>query len=336
MDPRVRSFLSDLLATPSPTGFELEGQREWAKFVQPFVDHIDSDTYGNTWGMIAGEGEHRLMLEAHADEIGMMVNHISDAGFLHVTRIGGMDRALIRGRRVRVLGSKGGVVGLVGHTAIHLRDAKDDKVPEWHEIYIDIGASSRQEVEEMGVRVGHPAVVDEPVLWLGDNRIVARALDNRIGGFVIARVLQELASGPKSDASVFGVNAVQEEIGGNGARMITYRLRPTVAVVIDVTHATDSPGISHEKHGKVVLGGGPTVSHGTANHPLVVERLMEVAAGEEIPLQHEASSRFTGTDADDVFVSRTGVPVALLSVPMRYMHSTVEMVDLADVDHCIR
>ena len=160
-------------------------------------------------------------------------------------------------------------------------------------------------------------------------------MDNRIGGFIIARVMERLAAAAPMASTVYAVNAVQEEIGGNGARMVTYRLRPNVAVVLDVTHATDSPGLSKTKHGAVTLGGGPTVTHGTANHPLVVQRLMEVAEAASIPLQHEASSRSTGTDTDDIFASRMGIPSALVSLPMRYMHSTVEMVDLRDVQHCI-
>lgn len=339
MTEDAKTFLCELMNTPSPSGFEVEGQRKWAAYVRPHADEVASDTYGNAWATLHGSGGEeapRIMLEAHADEIGFMVNYISDEGFLSITRIGGSDRAIARGRRVRILGSKGEVRGVIGNTAIHLRDTKDEKMPEWHELFVDVGARSREEVAALGIRVGHPGVLDASVEELLPGRLVGRALDNRIGGFIIARVLAELAQGERPAGTVIVANAVQEEIGGHGARMIAYRLRPTVAVVLDVTHATDSPGVSKEKHGHVRLGGGPTVTHGTANHPRVVERLIEVAANEDIPIQHEASSRFTGTDADDIFASRSGVASALVSLPMRYMHSTVEMVDLEDVDRCIR
>jgi putative aminopeptidase FrvX len=331
------TLLHELLAVPSPTGFEEQGQRTWARYVSRFADGIENDAYGNAWATLRGAtgAEHRVMIAAHADEIGFMISHITDEGFLYFTRIGGSDPAIARGRRVAIMGAKGVVNGVIGITAIHLRDTKDEKVPEWHEMFIDVGATSREEVEKLGLRVGHPAIFDEQELQINDRRLVARAIDNRVGGYIVARVMERLASETSRNATFLGVNAVQEEIGGNGARMVTYRLEPSVAIVIDVTHATDSPGISKEKHGKVELGGGPTVSHGTANHPLVVRRLIDVAEDLRIPLQHEATSRFTGTDTDDVFVSKRGVPSALVSIPLRYMHSPAEMVDLKDVEHAI-
>lgn len=339
MTPEAKDFLFDLLNTPSPSGFEVPGQRKWAAHVRPLADAVENDTYGTAWATLhgrAGDAAPRLMLEAHADEIGFMVNYISDDGFLYINRIGGSDRAVARGRRVRILGSRGEVKGVIGNTAIHLRDTKDEKIPEWHELFVDIGAADRDEVAARGIRVGHPGVLDEGVEELTPGRLIGRALDNRIGGFIIAQVLARLAEADeRPEATVYAVNAVQEEIGGHGARMVAYRLRPTLAVVLDVTHATDSPGISKEKHGRVRLGGGPAVTHGTANHPKVVERLLAVAEAEDLPIQHEASSRFTGTDTDDIFASRSGIPSALVSLPMRYMHSTIEMVDLEDVARCI-
>ncbi|MEZ4701974.1 MAG: M42 family metallopeptidase [Rhodothermales bacterium] len=334
-----KAFLFQLLDTPSPSGFESAGQRVWAEYVRRHADRVESDHYGTAWATLDGTGKDdapRLMLEAHADEIGFMVNHISDEGFLYIVRIGGSDRAITRGRIVRILGSQGEVEGVVGNTAIHLRDRNDDKVPDWHDIFIDIGAGSKAEVAARGIRVGHPAVFAESARQLGANRIVGRALDNRIGGYIIARVMARLAAGPRPAATVHAVNAVQEEIGGHGARMVSYRLNPTVAVVLDVCHATDSPGISEPKHGKVKMGGGPGLTHGSATHPLVVQRLIEVAEQEGIPLQHEASSYFSGTDTDQIFNSRAGIPSALVSLPMRYMHSTVEMVDTADIDAVVK
>jgi endoglucanase len=330
-----RAFLFDLLDTPSPTGFETPGQKKWAAYVQPFADRVESDPYGNVWATLDGDGP-AVMLEAHADEIGFMVKYVTDGGFIHVDRIGGSDWAIARGKRVRILGAKGDVLGVVGNTAIHLRDRKDgEKAPKLEELFLDIGASSKDEVAERGVRVGHPAVYSESVESLTEGRLVGRALDNRLGGYVVAQALKNLATEERR-STVVGLNAVQEEIGGNGARMAAYRLDPDVALVLDVTHATDSPGISKEKHGEVKLGGGPSITHGTVNHPKVVERLVEVAEQEDIPLQHEASSRFSGTDTDVIFRTKTGIPSALVSIPMRYMHSTIETVDLGDVEHAVR
>ena len=339
MDPQAHTFLFDLLNTPSPTGFELAGQRKWAAYCATFADQVDNDAYGTAWATVAGNSAQpkRVMLEAHADEIGYIVKFITKEGFLRIDRIGGSDTATARGRRLEILGDKGSVRGIIGNTAIHLRkDARDEKAPLIHELYVDIGASSASEVAEAGIRVGHPAVYSDLAEAFGKNRIVSRALDNRIGGFIIAQVLANLAKKRGQLVSTaIAVNAVQEEIGGNGAKMVAHRLMPDVCVVLDVTHATDTPGIEFEKHGEVKLGGGPSISHGTCNHPLVVRRLMEVAEKNEIPLQHESSSRYSGTDTDVIFTVREGIPSALISLPLRYMHSVVETADLADVEKVI-
>ena len=225
---------------------------------------------------------------------------------------------------------------MIGNTAIHLRDKEQDKLPEVHELFVDIGANSKAEVERRGIRVGHPAVYTDTPEELVPGRIVGRAIDNRIGGFVLSQVLASLSEQQERPiATTFAVNSVHEEIGGFGARMIAYRLEPSVAIILDVTHATDSPGIDRNKHGAVKLGAGPTVSHGTANHPLVVEKIITLAKELEIPLQHEATSRTTGTDADDIYPTKRGIPSALVSIPMRYMHSTVEMIDFVDVERCV-
>ncbi len=333
----TRAFLFTLLQTPSPTGFEAPGQRVWARYLQPLADRVEADAYGNAWATLGGaDGAPSVMLEAHADEIGFMVKYVTDDGFLHVDRIGGSDHAIARGRRLVILGSEGPVLGVVGNTAIHLRDRSgEEKAPRLEELFVDVGAASREEVTARGIRVGHPAVYADAVEALTERRLIGRALDNRLGGFVLAQVMKNLAAEERPAATVHAVNAVQEEIGGNGARMVAYRLHPDVALVLDVTHATDSPGIEKAKHGDVRLGGGPSVTHGTVNHPKVVERLIEVAEAEGIPLQHEASSRFSGTDTDVIFTTKAGIPSALVSIPMRYMHSTVETVDLGDVEHAV-
>jgi len=343
MTDDARDFLFELLETPSPTGFELDGQRVWAGYLEAAADRIETNTYGSTFAVLEGSGDSsengdapRLMLDAHADEIGLMVSHITDEGFLHVRPIGGSDRKISQARRVRVLTEKSGAIpGVTGHTAIHLRDRKDDDVPEWNEIYIDIGAEDGDEARERGVRVGLPVVSAEGPEQITEHRLAGRALDNRLGGFVIAETLRRLSEGERPEATVVAANSVQEEIGGYGAEMAAFALAPDVAVAFDVTHATDTPGLDPAKHGNVKMDEGPSVTHGTSTHPRVVERLIDVAEGEEIPLQHEASSRRTGTDTDAIFRQRGGVPSALMSVPLRYMHSMSELVNLRDLERCI-
>ncbi len=338
MNDDAKRFLFELLNTPSPTGFEKAGQKVWMDYARQRADQVDTDSYGNAWATSHGTNPSlRIMLEAHADEIGFMVQNISDDGYLYLTRIGGSDRAIARGKRLRIFGDKGPVLGIVGNTAIHLREKQDDKIPEMHQLFVDIGANARAEVEERGIRPGHPAVYTDQAEELTPNRVVGRAIDNRIGGFILSQVLASLSLRPeRTVATVLAVNAVQEEIGGAGAKMIAYRLEPRAAIVLDVTHATDSPGIDKNKHGSVRLGQGPSLTHGTANHPAIVERLIALAKQLDLPIQHEASSRSTGTDTDRVYSSRTGVPSALISVPLRYMHSPVELVDLSDVERCVR
>jgi endoglucanase len=333
-----KTFLLDLLNTPSPTGFEVAGQRKWAKHIGQFADRVENDTYGTAWATLDGGDKKglRIMFEAHADEIGYMVKHINDDGFMYVDRVGGSDAATGRGRRVDILGDKGVVRGIIGNTAIHIRERENEKVPQPHELVVDIGVNSAKEVAKAGIRVGHVMVYCDAAEFIGYNKLMGRAIDNRIGGFIIAEVMQRLSQKKKRvPSTVIAVNAVQEEIGGNGAMMVAHRLMPDLAIVLDVTHATDSPGISKEKHGKVKLGGGPSLTHGSANHPNVVKKLMQVAEKQGIALQHESSSRFTGTDTDKIFNQREGIASALVSLPLRYMHSVVEMADMADVQQVI-
>jgi endoglucanase len=338
MTKHEREFLWALLHTPSPTGFEMPGQRVWAAEVAKTGASVECDSYGSTWAVWPGRSERTVMLEAHADEIGFMIVQVDDKGFLRLRPIGGSDAATARGKRLRVLGSKGEVAGVIGNTAIHLRrgETNDEKAPKVHELWVDVGASNRQQVAALGLRVGHPAVyADEPV-ELAHRRLAGRALDNRVGGFIIARVLAKVAAARRTPAfRLLCLNAVQEEIGGHGAMMAPHRLRPELCLCLDVTHATDTPGLEPAKHGSVTLGGGPTLTHGTANHPQLVDRLVQVADRARIPIQHEASSRATGTDTDKIFHTREGVPSALVSLPLRSMHSAVETADLDDVEHTI-
>ena len=323
-----------------PHRFELAGQRKWAAYAKQFADRVENDAYGTAWATIDGRSKkpRRVMIEAHADEIGFIVKHITKEGWLRIDRIGGSDTATARGRRLHLLGDKGVVNGIIGNTAIHLRrdSSSDEKAPKIHELYVDVGASSADEVLQLGLRVGHPAVYSDAAQEFGKKRIVGRALDNRLGGFILTQVLANLHRAKKRPAStIIAVNAVQEEIGGHGARMAAHRLRPDVCVVLDVTHATETPGIDAAIHGEVKLGGGPSVTHGTCNHPYVVRRILDCAERLKIPIQHESSSRYSGTDTDVIYDVREGIPSGLISLPLRYMHSIVEMVDLGDVEQVI-
>ncbi|MEI8038879.1 MAG: M42 family metallopeptidase [Verrucomicrobiota bacterium] len=333
-----REFLFRLLETPSPTGFEMPGQQVWAEWIGKHAQTVACDAYGSTWATLPGKSAKTIMLESHADEIGYMIKHIDERGFLRLDRVGGSDAATARGRRLTILGDQGPVSGIIGNTAIHLRrdDHGTEKAPAVHDLWVDVGASNPAEVAKLGIRVGHPAVYQDGPLELANQRLVGRALDNRIGGYIIAQVMKRLAAGKaKPPFTLVCLNAIQEEIGGHGAVMAAYRLKPDVCVCLDVTHATDTPGLDAAKHGSVKLGGGPSLTHGTANHPLVVKRLIELATAARIPIQHEASSRFTGTDTDKIFHSRQGIPSALVSLPLRCMHSVVETAHLDDIAHTI-
>ena len=338
MTKAEKSFLFELLETPSPTGFEMPGQRVWARYVDEFADSVECDAYGSTWATLEGRSDKVVMLEAHADEIGYMVKHVNDDGFLYLDRVGGSDSATGRGRRIHLMGDKGVVPGVIGNTAIHLRrdSLSNEKAPKIHELWVDVGASSQEEVAKMGLRVGHPAVYADGASEMGKDRLVGRAIDNRIGGFMIAQVMKNLAKAQsKPPFTLVCLNAVQEEIGGYGAKMATHRIDPDVCLCTDVTHATDTPGLSAPMYGRVELGGGPSVTHGSASHPLVVDRLLETARKKKISIQHEAASRFTGTDTDTIYQSRDGVPSALVSLPLRCMHSVIEMASYSDVEDTI-
>jgi putative aminopeptidase FrvX len=330
-------FLKELLETPSPSGFERGGQRVWSDFVAPHADAVESDPYGNVFATLNPEGSPRVLLAGHGDELGLMVTHINDEGFLFFKGIGGVDRGLLRGQRVVVAGRSGPVRGVVGHLAIHMQEPDDrKKTPEFHELFIDVGASGRDEAARL-VRVGDPVTIEGGVWRLAGDRIAARGCDNRIGTWAAAEALRLLrGAGRACTAQVVAVSTVQEENGLYGATMVGYRLRPMVALVVDVTHATDIPACSKPKHGDIKMGSGPVISLGSSNHPVVCERLLAVAERKKIPCQVEANPRSTGTDADAIFLQRGGIPTVSLGLPNRYMHSPVEVIDLRDLEAMAR
>jgi len=331
--PDARDFLTRLLETPSPSGFEAAGQRVWAERVRPVADAFESDSYGNAWATLNPSGAPKILLSGHADELGFMVGYINDDGFLYFKGIGGVDPALIRGQRVIVHGRGGAVPGVTGQLAIHLQKVDDrKKVPDIDELTIDIGARSRAEAESV-VAVGDAITYSAGVLPLLGDRIAARGCDNRIGTWAAAEALRRIAERrDELQACVVAASMIQEENGLYGATMAAYRVRPDISLVVDVTHATDTPQASKTKHGDVRLGKGPVISVGSSNHPVVNARLRRVAEAAGIPLQTEINPRHTGTDADAIFLTRGGIPTASVGLPNRYMHSPVEVIELADLD----
>src|SRR6267154_1670436 len=283
------SFLRTLVNTPSPVGHEARGQRVWLDYVKQFADQTFSDAYGNCVAVLNKGGSPRLMLAGHADEIAMAVNFVTDDGFIYVRKMGGVDAAITKAQRVVIHSRSGPVKGVVGNVAPHLmREEKEPKPPKMHELFIDIGVSSRKDAEKI-IRIGDPITLVDEFDLLRNDLAVARAFDNRIGTFAVAETLRLLKeSKVKLNAEICAVSNVQEEVGLLGARQIAYSLQPDVALVVDVTHATDYPNMNKAQHGDVKVGQGPTLTHGGCNHPEVVARLESVAKAKKIPIQHEA------------------------------------------------
>ncbi|MEK7707370.1 MAG: M42 family metallopeptidase [Verrucomicrobiota bacterium] len=328
------NFLRTLVNTPSPVGHETRGQRVWLDYAKRFADETFSDAYGNCVAVLNKGGSPRLMLAGHADEIAMAVNYIDDNGFIYVRKMGGVDAAITKAQRVVIHTRRGAVKGVVGNVAPHLtsKDDKEPKPPKIHEIFIDIGVSKHSEAEKL-VNIGDPITLTDEFDVLRGDLVVARAFDNRIGTFAVAEALRLLKeSKVKLRAEVCAVSNVQEEVGLLGARQIAYSLKPDVALVVDVTHATDYPTVSKAQHGDVKIGKGPAITHGGCNHPEVVARIEAVAKAKKISLQHEAMSATSGTDTDAIFWTRGGIASALISLPNRYMHSPVEVVSLKDLE----
>jgi endoglucanase len=325
-------FLRRLINTPSPVGHEARGQRVWLDYAGQFADETFSDTYGNCVAVLNKGGSPRVMLAGHADEIAMAVNYINDEGFIYVRKMGGVDAAITKAQRVTIHTRNGPVKGVVGNVAPHLmKEEKEPRLPKIHDLYIDIGVASRKDAEKL-VQVGNPITLVDEFDLLRNDLAVARAFDNRIGTFAVIEALRLLKeSKGKLQAEVCAVSNVQEEVGLFGARQIAYSLKPDVAVVVDVTHATDYPTINKPQHGDIKVGKGPTITHGGCNHPEVVARLEQVARNKKMPLQHEAMSSTSGTDTDGIFWTRGGIASALVSLPNRYMHSPVEVVSLKDL-----
>lgn len=333
METSAVEFFKRLLALPGPSGYESAPARAWRAEAERFADRVWADVQGNSFAAINADADFRVMLAGHIDEIGLMVNHIDDDGFLYFSTIGGWDPQVLVGQRVEVLTREGPVVGVVGKKAIHLQETEErEKATKVKDLWIDIGARNGDDARSR-VRVGDAAVVSADVLDLPDGRIVSRAIDNRVGALVALEALRRLAADRPSVGAV-AVATVKEEIGlgGSGARTGAFGLNPKVAIVIDVTHATDHPGAEKKGHGDHRLGGGPVLSRGSSINPVLFQRFADVAESEGIPYSLEAAPSRTSTDADNIFTSRMGIATALVSVPNRYMHSPNEMVAFEDLD----
>ncbi|MEC5395442.1 M42 family metallopeptidase [Bergeyella sp. RCAD1439] len=331
-------FLKDYLNTASPTGYEHRGQALWTNYLKPYVDVIESDHYGTCYGIINPEAEFKVVIEAHADEISWYVNYITDDGLIYVIRNGGSDQMIAPSKVVHIHGEKGVVKGVFGWPAIHTRGANaNEPVPKIENIFIDCGATSKKEVEALGIHVGCMITYPDEFFELNDRYFVGRALDNRIGGFMIAEVARLIKENKnKLPFGLYIVNSVQEEVGLYGADMIADTLKPNLAIITDVTHDTTTPMIDKKKEGDQKCGNGPVVFFAPSVHHHVRDLIVKTANEKKIPYQRAAASRATGTDTDAFAHSNGGVPSALISLPLRYMHTTVEMVDKKDVQNVIQ
>lgn len=334
------SFLERLLDAPGPSGFEVRAARVWREEAERFAQDVNVDVSGNSFATVNPGGDPTVMLAGHIDEIGLQVTHIDEEGFLYVDEIGGWDPQVLVGQRVTLLGRDRDVPGVIGKKAIHLiRDEDRSKASKTQQLWVDVGAEDRDAVKALGLRVGDPMVIAQNLVRLDRDLIASRAIDNRIGAFVVLEAIRMLSDDTSSlAASATAVATVQEEIGfqGGGARTSAYALDPSVAIVVDVTFSTDVPDIEKKELGEHELGGGPVLSRGSAAHNSVFEALATVAEDEGIPYTIQASPKATRTDADGIHLTRRGVPTGLISVPNRYMHSPNEVVSVEDLFNTAR
>ena len=337
LNAKSLKFLEEYLNNAAPTGYESNGQRIRMKYLKPYVDEFITDNYGTAVGVINPEKKFKVVIEGHSDEISWYVNYITDNGLIYVIRNGGSDHQIAPSKWVNIHTKNGIVKGVFGWPAIHVRDHAKEAPPKIDNIFIDIGAKDKKEVEKMGVHVGCVITYPDSFQILNKNKFVCRAIDNRAGGFMIAEVARLLKENKdKLPFCLYVTNSVQEEIGLRGAEMITNTLKPDLAIVTDVTHDTSTPMIEAKKQGDAKIGKGPVITYAPAVQNNLREKIIRIAEKNKIPYQRLASSRYTGTDTDAFAYSNGGVPSALISLPLRYMHTTVEMVQKEDVENVIR
>ncbi len=330
-----KNFLNKYMNAISPTSNEVEGQKVWLDYIKPFVDEVHLDNYGTAYGVINPGKDFSVAIEAHADEISWYVNYISEKGFINVIRNGGSDHMIAPAMRVNIHTEKGPVKGVFGWPAIHTRRSKENNpVPKVENIFIDVGAKSKDEVLKMGIHVGCIVTFDADFQILNNRFFYGKALDNKMGGFCIAEVGRMLKKSKKKlPYTLYIINAVQEEIGLRGAEMIAARLQPDVAIVTDVCHDTSTPLLKTPELGDIKAGLGPTLYYAPAVQRKLLDLIIDTANKKKIPFQRGASSRSTGTDTDAFAYSLSGIPSALISLPLRYMHTTVEMAHADDVQN---
>ena len=336
MDKKSKKFLFDYLNNSSPTGFESSGQQIWLDYLKPYINEYMVDVYGTAVGIINPKAKYKVVIEANADEISWFVNYITEEGYIYVRRNGGSDHQIAPSMRVNIYTDKGIVKGVFGWPAIHVRDAGKEEAPSLKNIFIDIGCENKKEVEAMGVHVGCVITFVDELMEMNKNYLVGRALDNRMGGFMIAEVARRLSENKKKlPFGLYIVNAVQEEIGLRGAEMISRRIKPDLAICTDVTHDTGSPMYNKKESGNLKCGLGPVVCYGPAVQNNVLKMIIQTAQKKKLPFQRQAVSRSTGTDTDSFAYSAEGVASALISLPLKYMHTTVETVHKDDVENVI-
>lgn len=337
MNDSSKTFLYQYLNNASPTGFESSGQQLWLDYLKPYIDEHIVDTYGTAVGVVGPGKAYSVVIEAHSDEISWFVNYIDDQGYLYVRRNGGSDALIAPSMRVHLHTKRGVVNGVFGWPAIHVRDLTKDTAPKVSDLFIDVGAATKQEVLDMGIHVGTVATFADGLMEMNDRYFVGRALDNRMGGFMIAEVARLLKeNGVTLPYTLYVVNSVQEEIGLRGAEMIARRLRPDLAICTDVTHDTQSPKYEKKEQGDLKCGDGPVLCYGPAVQNNVLDFMIGVAGQQNIAFQRQAVSRSTGTDTDAFAYATEGIASALISLPLKYMHTTVEMVHQDDVQNVIR
>ncbi len=330
-------FLRNYLNNASPTGFETEGQKLWLQYIKPYIDDYFVDNYGTAVGVINPDAPFKVLIEAHADEISWFVHYITNDGFIYVRKNGGSDHMIAPSKRVNIHTDKGIVKAVFGWPAIHVREAGKEEAPTLKNIFLDCGCSTKKEVEELGIHVGCVITYEDEFMILNDTYYVGRALDNRIGGFMIAEVARLIKeSKTKFPFGLYIVNSVQEEVGLRGAEMITQTIKPNVAIITDVCHDTQSPMMSKIASGDIYSGKGPVLTYGPAVQNNLLKLIIDAAKNNKIDFQRAAASRATGTDTDAFAYSIGGVPSALISLPLRYMHTTVESVHKNDVENVIK
>ncbi len=333
MEKESYTFLEDMLTTPSPSGYEQPIQKVVREYSTPFSDDVSTDWHGNVIAAVNPDSRLKIMLAGHCDQIGLLVNHIDNEGFLRVAPIGGWDVQMLIGQNMQVWTKSGPISGIIARKAIHLLKPDERKVvPELKDLWIDIGVADGNEAKEL-VQIGDPVTLELGVRKLRNGMMFSPGMDNKVGAWVCISALQRFVEKGKSDAGVFAVSTVQEEIGLRGARTSAFSIDPQLGIAVDVTHATDCPTIDENELGTCKIGAGPVLFRGPNVNPVMFEQLTEIAKTQDIPIQVSGLSKAASNDGNAMQISRGGLATAIIGIPNRYMHSPVEVISLDDLDH---